>query len=262
VRRARATAIDLSALSDERLAVCAGAGEPRAFELLFERHHAALLAFCRHMLSSREAGEDALQQTFLRAIEALRRGAAPDHVRAWLFTIARNRCLAALAGRRPTAGTQAEDGVMHRRDELSELVADVARLPSEQRAALVLAELADLPQAQTARVLGVGEPRVKALIYQARQQLIAERAARGAGCDEVRTEIAVARGPALRRAQLRRHLRHCPDCRAFREEVAQQRTGLAAVLPIAAGEALRSRVLDAAAVALASGQAREPVQHR
>jgi hypothetical protein len=70
--------VDLAGLSDERLAVRAGAGDPRAFERLFERHHAAILGFCRHVLGSREEGEDALQQTFLRAVEALRRSVSAE----------------------------------------------------------------------------------------------------------------------------------------------------------------------------------------
>jgi RNA polymerase sigma factor (sigma-70 family) len=259
----RATPVDLAGVSDERLALRAGAGDPRALERLFERHHAALLGFCRHVLGSREEGEDALQQTFLRAVEALRRGAAPDHVRAWLFTIARNRCLTMLAARRSEAELPAFElagspGVaeeVDRRDELRELLADVARLPEEQRSALVLAELGDLPQAQIADVLGVAEARVKALIYQARQTLIAERVARTAGCDEVRAELAAARGPALRRGWLRRHVRRCPGCQAFREEVALQRACLAVVLPVVAGEGLRSQVLGAAGAALGSGGA-------
>ena len=46
-------------------------GDAAAFEALYDRHHAALLAFCRHMVGNREDGEDALQQAFLRAHKAL-----------------------------------------------------------------------------------------------------------------------------------------------------------------------------------------------
>ena len=87
----------LQQLDDSRLAARVRAGDEAAFEVLYDRHHASLLAFCRHMLSSREDGEDALQQTFLRAHRALRAGRLPDAVRPWLFAIARNRCRTMLA---------------------------------------------------------------------------------------------------------------------------------------------------------------------
>jgi RNA polymerase sigma factor (sigma-70 family) len=240
-------------LADDRLAARAGDGDEHAFELLFERHHGVLLSFCRHMLGSREEGEDALQQTFMRAVEALRAGRRPEHVRAWLFAIARNRCLTLLVARRERrtdelADVPDTDGLVEqvaRRDELRDLLSDLARLPDDQRAALVLAELGDLSQARIGDVLGVPEARVKALIYQARQNLIAEREARSASCDAIRAELAVARGPQLRRGSLRRHLRRCAGCRAFRRKVGAQQGALAVVLPVVAAPELRARVLEA-----------------
>jgi hypothetical protein len=79
-------------LDDTRLAALVRKGDTRAFEVLYDRHHAPLLAFCRHMLGSLQEGEDALQQTFIRAHRALSDRPPPDAVRPWLFTIARNRC--------------------------------------------------------------------------------------------------------------------------------------------------------------------------
>src|SRR5215208_195020 len=87
-------------LDDARLAELAAAGDERAFEAVYDRHHRALLAFCRHMLGSQEEAEDALQQTFLRAHRSLVAQGAPDELRPWLFAIARNRCLTMLAARR------------------------------------------------------------------------------------------------------------------------------------------------------------------
>ena len=87
-------------LDDSRLAARVHKGDAAAFEVLYDRHHRALLSFCRHMLGNAEDGEDALQQTFLRAHKALVAGQLPDVVRPWLFAIARNRCKTMLAARR------------------------------------------------------------------------------------------------------------------------------------------------------------------
>ena len=67
-------------LDDTRLAALVRKGDMGAFEALYDRHHAPLLAFCRHMCGSHQDGEDVLQQTFLRAHRALERspGAGRD----------------------------------------------------------------------------------------------------------------------------------------------------------------------------------------
>src|SRR4051812_47939758 len=144
--------VRLGRLSDDRLVALAAAGDERAFEILYDRHHAALLGFCRHMLGSREEGEDALQQTFLRAHRALLLHGAPDDVRPWLFAIARNRCRSLHPARKAAATPDDElepatDGLaadVEQRADLRALLADIERLPEDQRSALVLTELADM----------------------------------------------------------------------------------------------------------------------
>src|SRR3954447_1878043 len=82
---------------DNHLAQRVTRGDETAFEALYDRHHRALLSFCRHMLGSLEDAEDAVQQTFVRAHRALAGGQLPDAMRPWLFAIARNRCMTILA---------------------------------------------------------------------------------------------------------------------------------------------------------------------
>ncbi len=240
-------------LPDPRLAQLAAAGDERAFEVLYDRHHRALLAFCRHMVGSPEEAEDALQQTFLRAHRALLEHGAPDDPRPWLFVIARNRCKSLLVARREEAEVDERVGStvglaeeVQTREDLRAVVADLARLPDDQRAALVLAELADLSHAQIGEVIGVRGEKVRALIHQARTTLIAERDARERPCTEVREQLATARGGVLRRGPLRRHLRMCPPCRAYRDAVAEQRRALAIVLPVAPSAGLKAGILGAA----------------
>ena len=142
-----------------------------------------------------------------------------------------------------TAGLAEE---VQTRADLRAVVEDVARLPDDQRAALVLAELADLSHAQIGEVIGVRAGKVKALVHQARTTLIAERDAREQPCEEIREQLATARGGALRRGPLRRHLRLCAPCRAYRDAVAAQRRTLAAVLPVAPSAGLKAGILGAA----------------
>ena len=198
-----------------------------AFEAAYDRHHRAILAFCRHLLDDVEEAEDAAQHTFLAAYNDLIASDKAINLRPWLFAIARNRCYSMLRARReqPAAdlAEPASEGlatVVQLRQDLRDLVVDMQRLPDRQRIALVLAELDELSHEEIGGVLGVPREKVKALVFQARESLAATRAARDTDCDEIRTQLMTLRGGELRRATIRRHLRECAGCREFRHTAA------------------------------------------
>ena len=238
---------------DERLVALVRQGSQPAFEALYDRHHRGILAFCRHMLGTREEAEDALQHTFMAAYRALVGSDNEIQLRAWLYAIARNRCLSVLRARReqpadelediPTEGLAAE---VERRQDLQDLLRDVAELPEDQRAALVLAEVGDLPHDEIAVVIGCPKEKVKALVFQARTSLQSAREARNTSCAEIREMLSTLRGGALRRAPLRRHLRECAGCRQFQSEVKRQRAAMAVLLPVVPSAGLKEQVLSAA----------------
>jgi RNA polymerase sigma factor (sigma-70 family) len=238
--------------SDQRLVDQVRVGSERAFEALFDRHHRPVLAFCRHMLGSREEAEDVAQLTFLAAYRDLGRGERPAALRPWLYGIARHRCLSVLRARREhpvgevtLPATDRLAAEVATREDLRAVLADVAHLPEDQRAALVLAELGDVSHDEIARILGCPRERVKALVFQARSSLVASRVARETPCADVREQLATLRGGALRRTTLRRHLHDCPACSAFREQVRDQRRALRILLPVAPGLGLKRMVLNA-----------------
>ncbi len=252
----------LRAAADERLVAGVRSGSRAAFEALYDRHHRGVLAFCRHMLGSREEAEDAVQHTFAAAYTALMADDREIAVKAWLFTIARNRCLSVLRARREQVGLDDVDppapetaglaAAVQRREDLRDLLADLQRLPDDQRAALVLAELGAHSHEEIALVLDVRAAKVKALVFQARETLVSHRKAREADCGEIREQLATLRGGALRRADLRHHVEHCEGCRSFESEVRRQRAGMAVLLPVAPTLALKHSSL-AAAFAAAAG---------
>ena len=229
---------DLWRAEDRRLAALAAAGDESAFEAIFERHHRGLLSLCRHLLGTLEEAEDAVQHTFAAAFRQLVQHEPPKHLRAWLYATARNRCVDLLRARRelpadrPPTSTAGLSEEVERRSDLRELVDDLGRLPEDQRAALVLSELEELGHAEVAEVLGCPPKKVRALVYQARSSLSGWREARALPCRDVRQELAVARGAALRQGHLRRHLKVCPQCAAFRRDMDRQRRRVALVLPV------------------------------
>ena len=243
----------LGLASEEVLVARVRHGEEGAFEALYERHAGELASFCSYMLGCRSDAEDALQATFASAYRALLADQRELALRPWLFAIARNECLTILRRRRPTVelnGERALRGDPARELELREEVRDtlvrLRELPERQRAAMVLAELRGLSQAEIGTVLGVRADQVKALVYQARSDLISERRARETKCDEIREELSSARGAALLRGRLRRHVRSCEDCRTFAAGVARQRRQLSGVLPVAPWLVLKFRAFEEA----------------
>jgi len=244
----------LALAGDDRLVAQLRIGNETAYEVAFERHGPGILSFCRHMLGSHEEAEDVVQHTFAAAHRALLGEEREIALKPWLYAIARNRCISLLRVRReqpldshePSTIGLAEE--VERRAELRELLADLADLPADQRAALLLAEVADLSHAEAGEVLDCEAARVKALVYRARQGLLERRDARTAPCEEIREQLASLRGGALRRGELRHHLRVCAGCREFRDQVKQQRAMLGVALPAVPSLGLKASVVGAAGV--------------
>ena len=251
-RRLPLPAALLRVASDERLVSELRAGSDRAFEVLFDRHYPRLLAFCRHLLGSVEEAEDAVQYSFLAAHRDLVESQKPIVARPWLYTIARHRCLSILRARREHSIEDAPEPAIDnlvadvtRREDLRALLADMGRLPEEQRAALVLMELGDLSHEEIAGVLGCSRDRIKSLVFMARSSLTTSRAARDASCIEIREQLAARHKDGLSQTTIRRHLHSCEPCRSFRADVRAQRRGFALLLPVMASPGLRASVLSA-----------------
>ena len=84
---------------EERFLEAARNGDEDAFRQLVEPHRGVLNAHCYRMLGSPHDAEDAMQETLLRAWRGLGGFQAPAPVRPWLFRIATNVCLDAIARR-------------------------------------------------------------------------------------------------------------------------------------------------------------------
>ena len=155
-----------------------GAAAARTAEI-FERHGPTVLGLCRMLLRNEHEAEDASQQTFLAAYRSIRNGVEPRHPAAWLATIARNECWAAIERRMREPFHQGEfesglpDPVVQAaaNADLEELWRAIGELPRQQRRALLLREFSGLTYAELAGALGVTEPAVESLLVRARREL-------------------------------------------------------------------------------------------
>ena len=228
---------------DERLIAMIRRGNQGAFEALVSRYQSRLLAFCRHMLGSKEDAEDVLQEVFAAAYNAINADERPINVRPWLYRIARNRSLNHL--RRVQAigvdsmdihlaehGASTADKV-HQREEFRLLIADVQTLAETQRTALLLREIDALSYDQIAEAMETTIPSVKSLLVRARVGLAEAAEARGLSCDDVRLELAeVAEGLTKVSPPVRRHLKSCERCSAFQSQLKANNKALAMVFPV------------------------------
>jgi RNA polymerase sigma factor (sigma-70 family) len=229
--------------SDERLITLIRRGNHHAFEALVGRYQARLLAFCRHMLSSREDAEDVLQEVFAAAFNAILADDREINVRPWLYRIARNRSLNHLR-KAQAIGVDSMDvhfsehgqttaDKVHKREEFRQLMSDVQDLPETQRTALLLREIDALSYDQIAEAMETTVPSVKSLLVRARVGLAEAAEARLLTCDEVRDELAeVAEGLRRTTPPVRRHLRSCERCQVFKRQLRQTNRALAAVFPV------------------------------
>jgi RNA polymerase sigma factor (sigma-70 family) len=250
--------------SDEQLVRLFRDGNDEAFRVIHDRYRARLLAYARQMLTgSRLDAEDALQEVFVRAYAALRADDREISLRAWLYRVAHNRCIDEL--RRPAPPPPETFELMRppacdpiaeteTRESLRRLVADVRRLPEQQRSALLMREMVGLPYRDLAAALDVTVPAVKSLLVRARIGLAQAAEARDTACVQIREELAAAQERGVRTSGLaRRHLHDCADCRAYRGELRAAPARFAALVPALGPGALLAKLLGIGGGSAAGG---------
>jgi RNA polymerase sigma factor (sigma-70 family) len=152
----------LRAQSDRRLVRLVREGYESAFEEIVRRYRRPLDRFAASIVGGRS--EDVTQDSFRKALEALRDGDAEVDLRPWLYRIVRNTALNDLRDRPPAAAELAEDLVgggrsaateAEERAEVASLTARLRALPEKQRAALVMRELEGMSHEEIAAARGI-----------------------------------------------------------------------------------------------------------
>ena len=202
-------------------------GNNEAFRVIYDRYRQRLFAYTRQMLpGSRQDAEDALQDVFVRAFGGLRADDRELALRAWLYRIAHNRCIDEL--RRPAPpGPELMELVrppLHdpiaeaeQREALRRLIADVRRLPDQQRSALLMRELAGMSYVEIADALCDLCPGGEVAAGSGPGRAGPGAEARDTSCSEIREDLILAHDRGVRpNGMARRHMRDCPGCREFR----------------------------------------------
>jgi RNA polymerase sigma-70 factor (ECF subfamily) len=159
-----------------RLAVAAREGDRAALAAFVERSQADVWRFCRYLVG-REAADDATQETFERAIGALRSYRAEASARTWLLSIARRTCVDVV--RRACRRRSLLDRLSHRVVDGSlplggtaEVEAVLVQLDSDQRQAFILTQLLGLTYQDAADVCGCPVGTIRSRVARARATLV------------------------------------------------------------------------------------------
>jgi RNA polymerase sigma factor (sigma-70 family) len=210
-------------------------------ERLFARHAEDVRRYVLMVLRNRSDADDVVQQTFLKALRALRSGVRPQRPRPWLIAIAHNECRMHFrrASRRPfevdlelaAEAVAAEEG-----SESVEAVRDALdQLAPKQRSALVLRELEGRSYAEIAQLLELSESAVETLLFRARRAL-REQLETAGSCEDAQALLAAGELDELSRRRLRAHTRTCRPCatleRRRRGRLAAAGRRLAGLLPV------------------------------
>ena len=172
----------------------AQAGDREAFRELYLAHHAALFRYATGELGAAEEAREVVQETFVRAWEALARFRGESTLLHWLFRIARNLIIDRARARkrrretsldaplgesdttlgdRLASGKPGPERAAERDEEVTRFRAALAALPADQRAVFVLREWEGLPYDAIAVRLELNPGTVRSRLSRAREALLA-----------------------------------------------------------------------------------------
>ena len=170
-------------------------GDTESFGVLVDRNQTRLLRLCERMLDDVEEAREAVQETFLKAYRSAGSYRPRGRVYTWLYRIAVNHCLNRIRRRKvvrflsfgemggstdstdkplafdpedsaPDAATALETKERWQRTRQQ-----IDRLPSSQRAVLILAKFEGLSYRQIAEVLDITESAVESRLFRAMRRL-------------------------------------------------------------------------------------------
>ncbi len=253
--------------TDADLVARALAGDTSAFGDLYDAYAPRLLAFCTRVLGDPHEAADAVQDTFVLAVQRLGQLREPDALRAWLYAIARNECTRrgrARARAVPTAepvpvtaeGPNDDVGdVVASEQYVAWLWAAAEGLDERDRLLLELNVRHGLEGAELAEAAGIPTGQISMATGRMRERseralgaMLVARQGR-ADCDELQRVLTGWDGTfdVLWRKRVARHVDGCPTCTDRRAALLAPLGSLAALPFLPPPGDLRARVVDAMA---------------
>lgn len=149
--------------TDAELVLRARAGDLASYAALLTRHRVSLERYAVRLLGNREDAEEALQDSLVRAWQALDQCHQPDRVRSWLFRILVNRCRTRLSRQnRVERGPEGEAALALAATPPSaegdawreEIARALGQLPADQREAFLLKHVEEFSYEEISELTG------------------------------------------------------------------------------------------------------------
>ena len=157
-------------------------GDVGRLELLFDRHHPALVRYFGYLTGNRTASEDLAQEAFFRVLKYRHTYDPGANFRAWLYQIARNVYADSLRKQKPEvampeeapeirADSPAPDREFQKKQEAVLLRRALAAMPGEKREVLILSRYQEMKYEEIAAILKCEVGTVKVRVYRAMREL-------------------------------------------------------------------------------------------
>lgn len=165
--------------TDEELLTAVRSGDISAFDTLYARYQGRLFGYIRRVVGDAEPAEDLFQDVFFTVLADASFDPERGRFGAWLFTVARNRCLQLhrqtqqrgakehLVDTTPPQPIDPEATV----DRQRQVRAAMAALTEPQRQLLLLKQVGELTYREIAAALGVAEGTIKSRLHDATRAL-------------------------------------------------------------------------------------------
>ena len=174
--------------TDEKLVARTLTGDRNAFRTLVDRYYNTVYRLCRSIVRNAEDAEDATQEVFVRAHQALGQYAGRGAFGAWLRRLTVNHCLNRvqsaqakasargcsldlLAETLPASHSEDPEERLLRAEERNKIKTELEFLPPQQRAALALRLLDGLSYEEIADLMGVPVNSVRSWLHRGRARL-------------------------------------------------------------------------------------------
>ena len=180
--------------SDIQLMLSFKNGDQRAFQQLFDKYKKRVINYCYRYCGHRPVAEDLSQEIFIRVYKAAPSYRPKARFSTWLFKIATNVCLNEI--RKPVYRTKLEsidqtpdernpasreiaiepaqsmpDILLETHQHQAQVQQAMAKLPEQQRAALLLRTTEEFSYREIGRQINCSEKRVKTLIHRGRKRM-------------------------------------------------------------------------------------------
>ena len=156
------------------------AGDRERYAELVDRYRDRYARYAARMLGSADAGEDAVQDAFVRAYDQLAQCHEPDKFVGWFFLILRNRCFAErrrsrgyapLEAAAALAAVEQSDNGAETAERRRALQLALLELTAEQREVFVLKHVEGLSYGEIAERLSTSVPSLKMRMHRAYDRL-------------------------------------------------------------------------------------------